>query len=115
MTAREGQSAEFHILGDEDTVLGFSFAGVSGTVVADLDEARRVFLNEVRAKRHRILMLTEVVEQMLDDEVNAHRLTASAPYLVVVGDIAETKVARKNLQQTIQEAVGIRIVKSENE
>ncbi|MBT4816196.1 MAG: ATPase V, partial [Lentisphaerae bacterium] len=33
----------FHIIGDEDTVVGFRFAGVTGSAVENADEAREAF------------------------------------------------------------------------
>ena len=104
----------FHIIGDQDTVLGFRFAGTTGAAVETQEQARDALTEALGDKRCQILLLTEVVEDMLESEVTKHRLTAAPPYIVVVSDIAGTPFRRKNLEQTIQEAVGIRIVSSED-
>ena len=104
----------FHIIGDQDTVLGYRFAGVTGSVVGNADEARTAFAAAVADRSNQILVLTEQAEELLGAEVTKHRLAAEPPFLVVVGDIAGTRVARRSLEQTIQEAVGIRIVTDPN-
>ena len=103
----------FHIIGDEDTVLGFRFAGVTGSVAETEVAARQAFVRAVRNPAYRILLITEAVEAMLGAEVTAHRLKAEPPYLVVVEDIWGARGTRKSLQDLIYEAVGIRIVKDE--
>ena len=56
-----------------------------------------------------VLMVTEAVEDMLEQEVTAHRMAAVPPYLTVVQDIWGPKGHRRTLQELINEAVGIRI------
>ena len=101
----------FHIIGDQDTVLGYRFAGVTGVVVENAKDALGAFNDALQNKDNAILLLTEQVEQMLEAKVIDHRLSATPPYIVVVNDIWGTKVERKTLEETIQEAVGIRITK----
>jgi len=103
----------FHIIGDQDTVLGYRFAGVTGSVVETEVEAREALRNALQSDRHRILLLTEKVEGMLSKEVTEHRLAATPPYVVVIEDICGPHGERKLLQDLIYEAVGIRIVKEE--
>lgn len=104
----------FHIIGDQDTVLGFRFAGTTGAAVETREQAQDALREALENKRCQILLLTAAIEDMLEDEVTAHRLTAAPPYIVVVSDIVGTPFRRKTLEQTIQEAVGIKIVTSED-
>ena len=103
----------FHIIGDEDTVLGYRFAGVTGSVASTEDEAREAFEKALQSRENRILLLTETVEKMLMSEVTQHRLATEPPYLVVVQDIAGTEHERVTLAEMIQQAVGIHIAKDE--
>lgn len=103
----------FHIIGDQDTVLGYRFAGVTGSVVATPDEARQAFRAALGDEDQRILLLTERVERMLEAEVVAHRLEATPPYIVVIEDIWGADGSRKSLQELVFEAVGIRITPAE--
>lgn len=103
----------FHIIGDQDTVVGFRFAGVTGSAVSTLEEAQEAFAHVVSERSCQILILTEPVEAMLEQEATKHRLAATPPYLVVVGDIWGTETKRKSLEELVHEAVGIKIVKSD--
>jgi vacuolar-type H+-ATPase subunit F/Vma7 len=101
----------FHILGDRDTILGFRFAGVSGSEVETPEQATEAFGRAVSCGQYEILILTESVAHILETDVVRHRLTGKAPYIVEVGDMRGTQVDRKSLAQLIQEAVGIKIVR----
>lgn len=102
----------YHIIGDQDTVLGFRFAGVTGDAVKTEEEAREAFARAIESHETGILLLTYPVENMLEAEVTAHRLTALPPYIAVVPDVWGKGTRRKSLQDTISEAVGIKIVNS---
>lgn len=99
-----------HIIGDQDSVLGYRFAGVAGDVVETEDEARRAFEAALQAPDAGVLLITEKVDSMLQDEVMAHKLKAVPPYIAVVQDIWGPRENRRSLQDLIYEAVGIRIV-----
>ena len=102
----------YHIIGDPDTVLGYRFAGVTGDAVENVEQAREAFSKALESDEPGILLLTQPVEDMLEDEVTAHRLTSNPPYVAVVPDIWGGGRKRKTLQETISEAVGIKIVES---
>lgn len=103
----------YHIIGDADTVLGYRFAGVSGTVVENAEQARAA-LKRALAEHRGILLITEAIEEALSEEVTAHRLRAAAPFLTVVEDIWGKRGKRRSLQDVIYEAIGIRLVDAED-
>ena len=103
----------YHIIGDADTVLGFRFAGVTGDVVEDVEQARAAFDKAIEAHEPGILLITRPVEDMLEAEVTAHRLESTPPYLAVIPDIWGNGQKRRSLQEMISEAVGIKIVESD--
>jgi len=105
----------YHIIGDQDTVLGYRFAGVSGDVVEDAAQAKTAFENALNATDVTVLLITEAVEDMIPDVVMKHRMAAKPPYLAVVQDIWGPRSGRKSLQELINEAVGIRISSDEDE
>mgnify|MGYP006280956229 CR=1 FL=1 len=107
--------ASFHIIGDEDTVLGFSFAGVEATAVDSAEPAREKFQQLVTQKTTRILIITRKVAGMLGDALVEHRLTATPPYVVELDDVWGTPTRRPGLERMIHEAVGIRIVGEDQE
>ena len=103
----------YHIIGDPDTVLGYRFAGVTGDAVENAEQAREAFNKALSSEEPGILLLTQPIEDMIEEEVTAHRLTSKPPYVAVVPDIWGCGRKRKSLQETISEAVGIKIVESD--
>lgn len=91
--------------------MGFAFAGVHGDAVETADEAREAFEDVKRKGVARILVVTEPVADMIEDELTEHRVSCEPPFIVEIGDLWETPVERKELEQLIYEAVGIRIRK----
>jgi vacuolar-type H+-ATPase subunit F/Vma7 len=100
----------FHIIGDQDTVLGFRFAGVTGSIATTAAEAGQALRRALDDKECQILLLTERVERLVRDEAMAQRLAATPPYVVVIEDLWGPESGRKTLPELIAEAVGIRIV-----
>jgi len=105
----------FFVIGDQDTILGFRFAGVPGAAADSAEDARTALGEVTRLASCQILIVTQKVAQMLDAELTEHRLNCQPPFVVEVGDVWDTPVARKGLEQMIHEAVGIRIVREVEE
>lgn len=101
----------YHIIGDRDTILGFRFAGITGDAVETPEQAQEAFRRAISSHEPGILLLTEEVEDMLSDEVTAHRLSVQPPFVAVVKSLnATVRKPRKSLQSLIGEAVGIKLV-----
>lgn len=105
----------YHVIGDRETILGFRFAGVQGDAVATEEEARAAFSRALSSPENVILIITEKVESMLAEEVNAHRLAAEPPYITVIPDIWGPRGTRRSLQDLINEAVGVRLSNDDEE
>ncbi|MFO7821499.1 MAG: V-type ATP synthase subunit F [Lentisphaeria bacterium] len=104
----------FHIIGDKDSLMGYAFAGVRGDAVDDADQAREA-LSEVKRKgTARILIVTKPVAEMIEAELTEHRLSCQPPFIVEVGDLWNTPVERRSLEEMIYGAVGIRLHKTEH-
>ncbi len=103
----------YHIIGDMDTILGFRFAGITGDAVETPEEARTAFAKAIHGNQAGILLLTEEVEDMIADDVTAHRLSTLPPYMATVKSLMGTPKPRKSLQNLIREAVGIKLVETD--
>jgi len=99
----------YHIIGDQDTVLGFRFAGITGDVVSTAAEAEKAFRKATGNPAITVLVITEAVEDMLPELVTAHRLSTERPYLTVIQDVWGPRGKRRGLQDMINEAVGIKL------
>ena len=105
----------FHIIADQDTVLGFRFAGVTGLAVDSAGTAATAFCQAKGDKACRILLLSEQVESWLEADVTAHRLAAEPPYIVTIESVWGPEGERKSLEELIYEAVGIRLVSDDSQ
>ncbi len=100
----------YRIIADKDTCLGFRFAGVSTSVVTAREDALAAFNSALQEKGLVILILTEQVAELLNDEVTAHKLKAAAPYIATIEDIWGKRGKSRSLEQLIFEAVGVKIL-----
>jgi len=100
---------QYYVIGDEDTVLGFRFAGVPGEVVQTPDQARAALERFKRPGDVVILIVTETVADMAREEVNALRFDFELPLLVEVPGPGGPSPQRKDLLALIREAVGIKV------
>ena len=102
-----------HIIGDQDTVLGYRFAGVTGAPVATAEEAQAAFRAAVSDPAHRILLLTERVERMVESRGHRPPPGSSAAYIVVIEGHLGRRRPPPQPQDLIFGPLGIRIVRGE--
>lgn len=99
----------YHVIGDEDTVLGFRYAGVPGDTVGSADAAREALQRVLRQRDVGILILTDTVADQVRDEVNRVRFDFELPLVVEVPGPGGPSPRRKDLLALIREAVGIKV------
>lgn len=110
---------EYFVIGERELILGFALAGVKGKAVSNRQEALDAFLlvtgqsSSVNAlaktERPKILILTEDVSDMIQDEVNAWQMKGTSPLIVEIPGLNGHIQGRKTLTDSIREAVGIKI------
>jgi len=100
---------KFFVIGDEDTVLGFSLAGADGIVVHDATSARRALDETMEREEIGIIIITERVATMIRDEVNAYFYQRAYPLIVEIPDRLGPLEERVSVRDVIQTAVGIRL------
>jgi V/A-type H+-transporting ATPase subunit F len=100
---------EMFVIGDEDTVLGFRYAGVQGRAVERADEALEVLEDLVRREARLIVILSEPIAASIRERVNEIRFEQAYPILVEVPGPDGPSPDRPALGRIIQQAVGIRV------
>lgn len=100
---------KYHVIGDDDTVLGFRFAGIRGQVVRTPDEAREALREATLRRDLGIVIITDSVADQIRDDVNQVRFSLDLPLLVEVPSPAGPSPKRADLLDLIREAVGIRV------
>ena len=99
----------FHVIGDEEIITGFRFAGVSGTIVYSKAEALEAFDRATHSETIMVLIITEQVSAMIAEEVMRWQFEGSYPLIVEIPGIEGHLENRKSLIDSIREAVGIHI------
>ena len=97
----------FSVIGDEDTVVGFRFAGVAGATVGTREEAGRARAAAVE-RGDTVLIIPERVADWVREDIDRIRFGTAFPLIVEVpgreGPISESP----SLFRLIREAVGIK-------
>ena len=104
---------KFYCIADEDTVRGFRLAGVAGEAVSVPADAVAAIRLAARRPDLGVLIVTQAVAAGARAEVDAIRMTQSAPLVVEIPGPEGPMPGRKTLRQFVQEAVGIRLGKQE--
>ena len=111
---------QYFVIGERELVLAFSLVGVKGAVAMNRAEALDAF-NRITGKgdavsgvpvteeRAKILIITEEVSVMLEEEVTAWQLSGEYPLIVEIPGINGRMEGKKSLTETIREAVGISV------
>jgi V/A-type H+-transporting ATPase subunit F len=100
---------KYFVIGDEDTVLGFKYAGVEGTVVKNADEARDAFAKAVKSAGVGIIIINDAIAESIRRDVNKVRFEAKEPIVVEIPGPTGPAMERMSLTMMIQQAVGIRL------
>lgn len=109
---------EYFVIGEREIVLGFKLVGVHGTIATNRSEALDAF-NRVTGhggtvsvpvdEKPKVLILTEEISAMLDEEVLSWQKSAQYPLIVEVPGIHGHLEGKKSLTDSIREAVGISV------
>lgn len=108
---------EYFVIGERELVLGFRLAGVKGQSVSNRTEAAEAFQRLTgqgsyvvsATERPTILILTEDVSDMLQDEVQSWQMSGKTPLIVEIPGLQGRIKGRKSLTDSIREAVGIQV------
>lgn len=109
---------EYFVIGEREIVLAFKLVGVDGKVAVNRTEALDSF-NRITGRggtasvpvdeRPKVLILTENVSSLLEEEVLDWQKGANYPLIVEVPGIHGHLQGKKSLTESIREAVGIQV------
>ena len=99
----------YFVIGDEDTVLGFRYAGIEGRVVQIAGEAREAFEEACHDASVAVVIMNDEVARSIREEVDRVRLEGARPLVVEVPGPEGPSKEKVSLRRLIQQAVGIRV------
>jgi len=100
---------KFFVIADDDTVLGFRYAGVEGVAVDEPDEARARLQDAVKRADVGVIIMTDVVAESIREDVDRLRARGVKPLVVEIPGPAGPLEGKRTLLDLITEAVGVRI------
>ena len=98
----------FYVIGDKDTVQGFTFAGVEGRVVSDGDDARETLDEVIEEGDQTVIIITEKIAASIRDRIQEIRFGAALPLIVEVPGPEGPQEETPALSDMIRDAVGIK-------
>ena len=99
----------FLISDNKDTLVAMRFAGVEGVILHEHDEVLSQISECVRNKEIGILILTEKIFDIVENEVMELKLKLRTPLIVEIPDRFGTMRGENYLVQSINESIGIKI------
>jgi V/A-type H+-transporting ATPase subunit F len=99
----------YFVIGDEDTVLGFSMVGVEGRVVNTIPEAESAFDSVLADKAVGIIIITELAADLVRLKVNKLLFSTAFPLIVEIPDRCGSLPGRPGIQQMVNNAIGINL------
>lgn len=101
--------AKLFLIGDDETVLGFRFAGIRGHVAEDAPAAAELFRKAIQDGDVRIVVITERIAQLIRGEIDAFTQKRGFPFVVEIADAGGPSPTRKSPSDLVREAIGITI------
>lgn len=99
----------YFIIGDEDAVLGFELAGVSGITAETPEEADKALSDALSDRNNGIIIITENIAGLIRERVDKLLFSASFPLIIEIPGSLEPAEPRKDLRTLVNEAIGIKL------
>lgn len=97
---------QYFVIGDEDTVLGFSLVGVFGMQATNAEEAKRSWDKALEDPQNGIIIITEDVADMIRPTVDRYLFSESFPLVVEIPP-ANSDGKQKDLRALVNQAIGV--------
>jgi len=96
----------YFVIGDEDTVLGFSLVGTQGMVATNISEAQVALDKALEHKEYGIIIITEDVADMIRMQVDRYLFSETFPLIVEIPN-RFSEGGSKDLKKLVNEAIGV--------
>ena len=97
---------KYFVIGDEDTVLGFSLVGVFGMQATNAEQAKQAWDRALDDHDNGIIIITDEVANMIRSTVDRYLFSESFP-LVVEIPAPRSKGERADLRTLVNQAIGV--------
>ncbi len=97
---------KYFVIGDEDTVLGFSLVGVFGMQATNAQQAKRAWDKAVEDSQNGIIIITDEVANMIRPIVDRFLFSESFPLVVEIPS-PRSKEGGTDLRALVNQAIGV--------
>ncbi len=98
---------KFFVIGDADTVLGFSLAGVDGEIVNSPEETSEALKRAFTQEDLGVIEITERAAQNVRQQVDQYIYKTTFPLIIEIPDREGPLPGRGSVRDLIRAAVGI--------
>ncbi len=98
---------EYFVIGDEDTVLGFSLVGVSGIACSSPEDVKAAWNKATEDKEYGVIIITDECASAIRDTVDRYLFTMSFPLVVEIP--SRNSKGSTDLRELVNEAIGVSI------
>jgi V/A-type H+-transporting ATPase subunit F len=96
---------QYFVIGDEDTVLGFSLVGVYGLQATNHTQAKQAWDKALSDKENGIIIITQPVADMIKPIVDQYLFAEMFPLVVVIPGPNSQK--SRDLRALVNQAIGV--------
>ncbi len=100
---------KFYVIGDEDTVLGFSLAGIQGKVATNPEEAKEALEQAFHIEGLGVIVIPERLAATIRQDVDKYFYKTTFPLIIEIPDRQGPLEDRGSVRDLIRAAVGISI------
>jgi len=100
---------DFYVVADEDTVVGFRYAGVPGVIVRTGAQAGAELDRLVKAQKKIIIITTEQIANNVREKISSIRAEEAFPLIVEIPGPQGPSPESPSLLKMIREAIGIKV------
>jgi len=100
---------KYFIIGDEDSVLGFSLAGVGGRAAENPEEAQEAFNEALAYPDIGIVLITERTAELIRPLVDRYLFTEDFPLIVEIPDRLGKMPGKPELREIVNQAIGMKL------
>ena len=110
MNKGDGQMTyKIAVMGDKDSVLGFSGLGLEAVPVANAEEGRQA-LHRMAKNNYAVIYMTEQLAQMLPQDVAKYQDTLTPAIILIPGKEGSLGIGMANVKTAVERAVGADIL-----
>jgi len=100
---------KYYCIGDQDTVVGFRFAGIDGEVVESAAQGREALRAAAGRADVGVVIVPDPLAQELRKEINQIRFARPRPVIVEIPGPRGFSPSRPKLTDLVREALGVRL------